>query len=197
MAEKKDILDLEQEKRTVKYKDADDKPVSKEITLNTPSFPDALDITDLTQGPNGFQDFGEAYAKTMQKVLVYPHLDYKTVNGQVEANHDDKGSIEFTDKNDETVKLNTVFPNTREAINIIFNFTKSDGSANVHQVAETLNQDVFRDEKGEPLTWDFWQEHGGLFNALPKVIEYLSTAVGHTGFLAIIGEAYSFLQEQI
>ncbi|WP_203648890.1 hypothetical protein [Secundilactobacillus yichangensis] len=197
MAEQKDVLDLKQVKRTVDYKDKDGKKVTKEITLNTPSYPDALDITDLTQGPNGFQDFGEAYAKTMEKVLVTPHLDYKFINEQVEKNHDDKSSIEFTDKNDETVKLDTIFPNAREAVNIIFNFTKSDGSANVRQVVQTLNDDVFRDEKGQKLTWDFWQEHGGIFDAIPKVVDNLSTALVHTGFLAIIGEAYSFLQEQI
>lgn len=193
----KDILDLKQEKRTVEYTNKEGEKVTQEVTLNTPSYPDALDINDLTQGPNGFRDYGEAYARTMDKVLVNPRMDYKSVNEAIEKNGDNKGEITFDDKKGENVKLAVVFPNAREAVNLTMNFIRSDGSANMRQTIQTLNEDVFRDENGKALTWDYWQEHGNVYAALTPVIDYLNTGLAHAGFLAIVGKAFSFLQEQI
>ncbi|WP_282801126.1 hypothetical protein [Secundilactobacillus kimchicus] len=196
MAEK-NVLDLKQVKRTVHYTDAKGKKVDKEITLQTPSYQEGLAINDLANGPQGFRDYGEIYSRLMAKVLVNPHFDYKYINELVEKNEDAKGTIEFEDRNGENVKLNVIFPNAREATNLIFNLQKSDGSANATQIAVTMNDDVFRDENDKPLTFDYWADHGNIYEAIPKADEFLFAALGHTGFLAVMGEAFSFLQEQI
>jgi len=195
MAEK-NVLDTKQVKRTVIYKDKDGKEVKKEITLNQPSYETVLDVTDMQQSSGGFRDYGGIYATLMEKVLVNPRMDYKFVNEEVEKNEENKGTIEFEDRDGGTTKLNVVFPNAREAVNIVFNVQKADGAANLKELVGTLNDDVFRDEKGKKIAWSYWDEHGGSFNAIDKANGFLLSALVHTGFWAMMQEANSFLQQR-
>lgn len=195
MAEK-NVLDNKQVKRTVNYTDKEDKEVTKEITLNQPSYETVLDVQDMQQSSGGFQDYGAVYDTLMKKVLVNPRMDYKFVNEEVEKNKDDKGTIEFEDRDGGSTKLDVIFPSAREAVNLVFNIQKADGSANIKGLMQALNDDVFRDAKGNKLTWDYWDEHGGSLNAIIKVNEYLVAALSHTGFWPMMQEADTFLQKR-
>ncbi|KRN02164.1 hypothetical protein FD13_GL000304 [Levilactobacillus senmaizukei DSM 21775 = NBRC 103853] len=192
----KNVLDAKQVKRTISYKNKDGEDVTKEITLNQPNYETVLDVNDMQQRSGGFRDFGSVYETLMKEVLVNPRMDYKFINESVEKNKDDKGTIEFEDRDGGTVKLNVIFPSAREATNIIFNIQTADGSANLKELLGTLNDDVFRDDKGHKITWAYWDEHGGGYNALPEANKFLLDALVHTGFWTMMQEANSFLQER-
>lgn len=191
------VLDKKQIKRTVSYLGKDGKRMSKEITLEELAYEDALAINDLAQSAGGYRDFGEIYSEIMEKVLVNPRWDYKTVKTLITNDGQDKGTITFNGRKDAKLTLDVVFPDARTAVNLMMNTQKADGSMNIKETVQALNESVFRDKNGKPLTWEYWSNHGGAYNALAKASDFLLKGFENVGFMATMSEAYSFLQEQL
>lgn len=200
MAADKSTLDLNkimsnQTYDTVKWRDDDGKRHQKKITLQDPGIGVASRILDDMNTGDNVGDFGEIFELCMEYALVNPHLNYEILNKELPKELQTR-DLKKKNKQGEDVVIPMHFPGFRDALQTVMMAQRTNGASNFHDTLQSLNENVFKDAKGNPIDEDFWEPGGdgdGLgFEAMGDALNYLGECVSKNGVLDILTAVFQF-----
>lgn len=198
--EKLDQLMDSQVQKKVEYTDKDGNKQIKNVTFQNAGIEVATQLIDYMQGEDSNSDWSSIFDILMSKVIVNPKMTFEDLDKQLDKKYKTK-TVKKTNKNGEEINLNFKFPNYRNALEIVFSVSKTNGALKLTDTLNRLNKQVITNDQKEQVSMDYWNigGHGvGLgMVAYQEALSYLAEVLEVDGVRALLLEAFQFIQSAV